>query len=45
MKLELSYITKFFQIGDQVKILEGKYKGETGLITNIEEAFAFIALD
>lgn len=45
LKLETSNITKFFEPGDAVRILEGKYKGETGLVTGFEDAQALIALD
>ena len=38
-------VTKFFEPGDVVRVIEGRYKGETGLLTKLEGKFAYIALD
>ena len=38
-------MTKFFEPGDDVRIIEGKYKGETGLVSKIEGKFAIVGLD
>ena len=38
-------MTKFFEPGDDVRVIKGKYKGETGLVTKLEGKFAIIALD
>ena len=38
-------LDKFFQPGDHVKVLDGKYKGETGLIIKVEENIAHILSD
>eukprot|EP01091_Cochliopodium_minus_P011260 TRINITY_DN3142_c0_g1_i1.p1 TRINITY_DN3142_c0_g1~~TRINITY_DN3142_c0_g1_i1.p1 ORF type:complete len:980 (-),score=342.92 TRINITY_DN3142_c0_g1_i1:90-2981(-) len=38
-------LEKFFQSGDHVKVLEGRHKGETGLIIKVEENFIYILSD
>ena len=38
-------MTKFFEPGDDVRVIEGRYKGETGLVTKLDGKFAIIALD
>ncbi len=45
LKQETSCITKYFEPGDAVRVIEGKYKGETGLVTGFEDRYALIALD
>ena len=32
LKVEASIVTKYFEPGDQVRVVDGKYKGETGII-------------
>ena len=43
--MDADWVTKFFEPGDDVRVIEGKYKGETGLVTKLEGKFAIIALD
>lgn len=38
-------MTKFFEPGDDVRVIDGKYKGETGIVTKLEGKSAYIALD
>ena len=45
MHVDTEFVAKFFEPGDDVRIIEGKYKGETGLVTKIEGKFAIISLD
>ena len=33
--IEIKNVVKYFEIGDQVRIMEGKYKGETGMVTDV----------
>lgn len=37
-RVPLEYLVKYFKLGDHVKVLSGKYAGETGLITAIDES-------
>jgi len=41
----LANVTKYFEPGDLVRITEGKYKGETGQVIEIEGNKANIVLD
>jgi len=36
---------KYFGAGDDVRVIEGKYKGETGLVTKVDGSYVFISLD
>lgn len=36
---------KYFEPGDNVKVIEGKYKGETGMVTKLDGSNAILALD
>ena len=45
LKLDTSFVVKYFEPGDNVRVIEGKYKGETGLVVKPEGRYAFIALD
>lgn len=36
-KVPLEFLVKYFQLGDHVKVLSGKYAGETGLITSLDD--------
>lgn len=45
MKYDASYVVKFFEPGDDVRVIEGKYKGETGIVTKLEGSSAYISLD
>lgn len=44
LKIEASFVVKYFEPGDQVRVIDGKYKGETGIIVNTEGSYANIAL-
>ena len=33
--IEIKNVVKYFEIGDQVRIMDGKYKGETGMVTDV----------
>lgn len=41
----MSYVTKYFEPGDLVRITEGKYKGETGQVIDIENKRVSMLLD
>lgn len=45
LKLDTSFVVKYFEPGDNVRVIEGKYKGETGLVVKPEGRYVFIALD
>lgn len=36
LRVEASHVVKYFEPGDQVRILDGKYKGETGIVIGSE---------
>jgi transcription elongation factor len=38
-------VIKYFEPGDLVRIIEGKYKGETGQVIEVEEPKMTIILD
>lgn len=44
LKLNADFVVKYFEPGDQVRIIDGKFKGETGIVVSIEGSFASIAL-
>lgn len=37
MEFQANELKKYFQNGDHVKVLAGRYEGDTGLIVRIEE--------
>jgi transcription elongation factor SPT5 len=41
----LEVIEKFFEVGDHIKVLTGRYEGETGLITKLDDGVATIFSD
>lgn len=45
MKYDAAYVVKFFEPGDDVRVIEGKYKGETGIVTKLDGSYAYISLD
>lgn len=45
IKYDVANVVKFFEPGDDVRVIEGKYKGETGLVTKIDGGSAYISLD
>ena len=45
IRFEENELEKYFQPGDHVKVIEGKHKGETGLITKIEDHIVHILSD
>lgn len=45
LKLDVTNVVKYFEPGDDVRVIEGKYKGETGTVTALEGKFAMIAID
>jgi transcription elongation factor len=45
LKLETNFVVKYFEPGDNVRVIEGKYRGETGLVVNSEARYVNIALD
>ena len=38
-------LMKFFKEGDHVKVIKGKYEGDTGLIVRVEEDFIVLFSD
>lgn len=45
LKLDTSFVVKYFEPGDNVRVIEGKYKGETGIVTQLEGRYVLIVLD
>lgn len=45
LTLDKSFVVKFFEPGDDVRVIDGQYKGETGLVARIEGRNAYISLD
>lgn len=45
LEVELDMVVKYFEPGDLVRILDGKYKGETGQVIDIEEGRVSMVLD
>lgn len=41
--IDANYVVKYFEPGDQVRVIDGKYKGETGIVVNADGSFANIA--
>jgi len=33
LQISQLHIVKYFEQGDQVRVIDGKYKGETGMVT------------
>lgn len=44
LRVPIENVSKFFDPGDQVKVSDGKFKGETGLIVSLDDKFANVAL-
>lgn len=44
LKISSDFVIKYFEPGDQVRIVDGRYKGETGIVVQLEGARASIAL-
>jgi transcription elongation factor SPT5 len=40
-----AHLQKYFKRGDHVKVIAGRYEGETGLIIRVEEKFVIIFSD
>lgn len=45
LKLDSKFVSKYFEPGDKVRVIEGKYKGETGLVTSNENKFCDVVLN
>ena len=45
IQLEIAYVSKYFEPGDLVRITEGKYKGETGQVIDVEDRKVSLKLD
>lgn len=45
LKIETEWVTKSFEPGDYVRVIDGRYKGETGIVTKLEGKLAYIVLD
>ena len=45
LTLEKAFVVKFFEPGDDVRVIDGQYKGETGLVTKIDGINVYISLD
>lgn len=38
-------VRKYFRMGDHVKVIAGRYEGDTGLIVRVEENFVILFSD
>lgn len=45
VKESIHNLTKYFDAGDPVRVIDGKHRGETGLVTGSKEKWTFVALD
>lgn len=45
LRIEVSNIAKYFEASDQVRVTEGKYKGETGRVIDVEGRKVSVVLD
>jgi len=43
--VDVSMVCKYFEPGDMVRIIEAKYKGETGLVIDVEDHKVSVVLD
>ena len=45
LTVEVSMVSKYFEPGDMVRIIEAKYKGETGQVIDVEGSKVSVVLD
>jgi transcription elongation factor len=45
LQIDLSFVVKYFEPGDLVRITEGKHKGETGQVIDVEGKKVSLKLD
>ena len=42
IQYEKRYVIKYFELGDVVKVIDGMYKDETGIVTKMKDYYAFV---
>lgn len=45
MEFPAHELRKYFRMGDHVKVIAGRYEGDTGLIVRVEENFVILFSD
>ena len=45
LQIDVSFVAKYFEPGDLVRITEGKYKGETGQVIDVDGKKVSLKLD
>ena len=45
LPVEVSMVSKYFEPGDMVRIIEGKYQGDTGQVIDVEDSKVSMKLD
>ena len=45
MEFPAHELKKYFRMGDHVKVIAGRYEGDTGLIVRVEENFVILFSD
>jgi transcription elongation factor SPT5 len=45
LTVEISFVSKYFEPGDMIRVVEGKYKGDTGKVIGVDEKAASVILD
>jgi transcription elongation factor len=45
LEVDIEHVSKFFEPGDMVRIIEGKYKGDTGQVIESEDNKVSVVLD
>lgn len=45
LQVDVKHVVKLFEPGDNVRVIEGPNKGETGIVTDIEQSFVIISLE
>lgn len=43
--IDVGSITKYFEPSDQVRVIEGKYKGDTGRVIDVNGRMVCVILD
>ena len=45
LQMDVGSICKYFEPSDQVRVIEGKYKGDTGRVIDVEGSKVCVILD
>ena len=45
LQLDVTHVSKYFEPGDMIRITEGKYRGETGQVMDVDRIKISVILD